>query len=95
LPHGLPVLSFLGGSLAIETVVVTKQINPEKVALAYHKIMSEVESEDFNRAEVMAAIAVILGTQWNGAVMSEGETERFIKELAGWLAMYFVRGTEQ
>lgn len=78
--------------MSIETAVVIKQIRVDKVELAYHRIMAEIESEDFNRAEVMAAIGLILGTQWNGAVLSEGETERYVKELTNWLAMYFARG---
>jgi hypothetical protein len=80
--------------LAIQNVVTTQKIDPAKVELCYHSMMEMLENEGYVRGEVMAAVAVFLGTQWNGAVMNDDQTRCFIKDLMEWLAVYFVKATD-
>lgn len=80
--------------MPVEVHVITKQVDPSRVELCYHNLMKLLEDEDFNRVEVMCAIAVCLGTQWKGSVMGEKETEAYIKGLMDWHAAYFVSGRE-
>jgi hypothetical protein len=81
--------------MAIQATVTVHKIDPQRVEFCYHKLMEMFEAEEFSRPEVMTALAVCLGTQWNGAVMDDALTARFAKDVTDWLAAYFAKGTVQ
>lgn len=79
----------------VETSIIMTKIDPARVELAYYMLLSVLEDEDYTRAEIMTALAVCLGTQWNGKPIEPDMTGQFIKDITEWLAMYFAKGEKQ
>lgn len=83
-----------GESLMPKTVstIVMTQIDPARVEMAYYRLASFLEEDGYTRAELMTALLVCLGVQWNGAVMGDDRQEAFIKDISEYLAAYFAKG---
>lgn len=76
---------------SIESVIVPTQVDPVRVELAYYQLISWLEEEGYNRAELMTALIVCLGTQYNGKPIPPDETGAFVKSMTEYLAAYFAR----
>ncbi len=65
------------------------KISPSNVQSAYLLLVDVLEKSNLNKAEVICALVVILGTQYKGSILNVEEMKDFTIRISQWLQEYF------
>lgn len=70
-------------------MVYEQHINPDVVQGVYNDLVDSLAPSGASTAELITAMLVLLGTQYNGGAMSARTTSLFVKEANNFLVRFF------